>query len=188
MEPSKRAWIWGGLNLAPGVGLVAAVPKTAKGREPRRRIVPDRRVLVLGGSLAHGLTTPLRQLASESKLALKICAVPGARASDAAASVGAEAEAMRPDLVLVVLEPLDVAEGASGALAQLVKALRATKAEVVWVAPLAPIADGTSRVTRPHRSDVFPSDALAVPRGPDGRSPTAIGYAGWAGAIWRWLG
>ena len=76
-------------------------------------------------------------------------------------------------------------QDASGALAQLVKALRATKAETVWVAPL---SDGTKKPSRPHRSDVFPSDALTVPRGPDGRSPTAIGYAGWAGAIWRWLG
>jgi lysophospholipase L1-like esterase len=35
--------------------------------------------------------------------------------------------------------------------------------------------------------DYFPSDQLAIPRGPDGIHPTARGYAGWAGAIWQWL-
>lgn len=185
MEPSKRAWIWGGLNLAPGRGLVAAVPKTAPGLVPRRRVVAERRVLVLGGTLALGLVVPLKQLAHEAHVVLKTRAVTGALATDMRNVVMTEVAAARPDLVLVVLEPGDVAPERSAALAQLVKALHASSVEVVWVAPP---SDGSKRAVRPQRSDMFPSDALQLPRGPDGRSPTAIGYAGWAGAIWRWLG
>jgi hypothetical protein len=181
MEPSKRAWIWGGLNLAPGVGLVAAVPKASPGLPPRRRIAPDRRVLVLGGTLASGLASPLQQLAREARVVLKVHAVPGAPAAATHATVVAEGKT----LVLVVLEPEDVGPDASQPLAQLVKKLRQLGVEAVWVAPL---SDGSKRPARPQRSDVFPSDALQIPKGPDGRSPTAIGYAGWAGAIWRWLG
>ena len=185
MEPSKRAWIWGGLNLTPGVGLVAAVPRSGPGLKPSRRIAPDRRVLVLGGTLASGLGSPLQQLAREARVVLRVHATPGAPAAATRATVVAEAKTSRPDLVLVVLEPEDVGPEASQALAQLVKTLRQLGVEAVWVAPL---SDGSKKPARPQRSDVFPSDALQIPKGPDGRSPTAIGYAGWAGAIWRWLG
>ena len=36
-------------------------------------------------------------------------------------------------------------------------------------------------------TDYFHSEKLEIPRGPDGIHSTPRGYAGWAGAIWRWL-
>jgi hypothetical protein len=33
----------------------------------------------------------------------------------------------------------------------------------------------------------FHSEALGLALGPDGETPTVAGYAGWAGALWRWL-
>jgi hypothetical protein len=37
----------------------------------------------------------------------------------------------------------------------------------------------------PHQ--LFAADDLDIQLGPDESHPTAVGYAGWAGAIWAWL-
>ena len=59
----------------------------------------------------------------------------------------------------------------------------------VWVMP--PKDRGSAAELRAalgrFGAECFPSDELVLPRGQDGVLPTAIGYAGWAGAIWRWL-
>lgn len=34
---------------------------------------------------------------------------------------------------------------------------------------------------------VLRADRLGLDLGPDGKTPSVLGYAGWAGALWRWL-
>jgi hypothetical protein len=182
MDPGKRAWIWSGLSMARGVGLVSLSVAKPEGPRPRPKLAPGVRVVLGGGPLAQGLSPPLRQLAGESSVVLRTRADDRARASDWSACE-TDLAALNPDLVLVALELADLTTAAAPALASLVKALRRKSVPVVWVAPPSEADPKPRRAARP---DIFPSEALEIPRGPDA-APTAIGFAGWAGAIWRWL-
>ena len=46
---------------------------------------------------------------------------------------------------------------------------------------------GVRKVLDEAKVPSFHTEALSLPLGPDGVTPTVAGYAGWAGALWRWL-
>ncbi len=193
MADVDRRLLYAGLLVAAGVGLVRAF------RGPR--IEPGQtRLLLVGDSLAVGLGTPMRALASEANVPFDQISRSGTRIDQWSGSqkLMEKIQEFNPTMILVSLGTNDEYMGAGAAarqapyLERLLTVLRVGKAEVIWIGPprlpksssngIVPLIRRT--IPRDH---YFPSEKLTIPRGPDGLHPTARGYAGWAGAIWRWL-
>lgn len=188
-----RRILYAGLLVVAGAGLVRAL------RGPRVRSGTSR-VLVVGDEHGAGLAAPLRAMAKDQKVQFDAITMPGSTIDQWARSekLRERLSKFRPTMVLVSLgvndDRLPGAEHVSRqaqALEQLLKLLNGSGAEVVWVGP--PKTPWNSRglvemlrrtIARTH---YFRSETLAIPRGPDGMTPTARGYAGWAGAVWRWV-
>lgn len=210
MTPEERQWVWGSLAIVGGVGLVLATRQLAQppdagappspGAAPNagagpRVIAPGARVLLIGDSLAQGLAPPLMQLARTDGVHLT---ARGRQSTTIAQWADqpwlAQALAEGPfALVLVSLGTNDMklarpaAEAA--ALDRLLGRIRATGALVVWIAPpTMPFPDpGVRALVASTRVPTFPSETLSIPRSADGIHGSIAGYAGWAGALWRWL-
>jgi len=190
--PPTRRWLYAGLALAAGVGLVRVLA-----RGPR--IAPGTtRILLIGDSMAEGLAAPLRALAGEQRVGFEALTERGTRIDQwADRDIGASLTAFKPTLVIVVLgtndEYMKVRDAGKRQAAPLARLLaRLQGVEYVWIAPLTlpkPASNGT--VALLHQTipgaQLFPSESLQVPRGPDKLHPSARGYAGWAGALWQWL-
>lgn len=181
MDDARRAWIYSGFALAEDVGLVA------RSSESVRKKPLVRELAVFGDELARGLGVPLGQLVG-SRTAFGCHGRPESRLGDWVEKGWAAELARtikRPTLVLgafqwdrgVDVRALAAIEGLLG------------PNEVAWLVPPAVqidvVAAVADLVADPGR--LFRSDELDLPLGPDGRYPTTIGYAGWAGAIWAWL-
>lgn len=190
-----RRLLYGGLLLtAAGIGLVHVC------RGPK--IVPGQsRVLLIGDSLAVGLGPPLRTMARESRIACEVYALSGTRADQWAASskLDEKLKSFKPTLVLISLGTNDAQMTSASAVDTVADAQRrllakidAAGAEVGWIgAPTLPRTPNP-RVLAALEAGVadshyFHSERLDIPRAPDGIHSTPRGYAGWAGAIWRWL-
>jgi lysophospholipase L1-like esterase len=191
---SNRRWIYVGLGLAAGYGLVRIIwaPRIKPG---------ETRLLVIGDSLAVGLAPYLRDMAGRERIAFASLAKVGTRIDQWAdsASLRELLAKFRPTVVLVslgtndeYLTGADAVERQRAAMRRLVALLMTvTPQHIIWIGPptLPKATNGIVPMLKaeiPSR-DYFPSDQLAIPRGPDGIHPTARGYAGWAGAIWQWL-
>lgn len=185
-----RRWILGTLLIAGGVGLAAAATR-------RPRVAPGDRVLVFGDSLAVGLIPHLDALAEESGVALTGRGEVGTRIDQWSSDswLIAELESFQPTLVLVSLGTNDEAIGPGAVereaphLARLLALIEESGAELVWIGPPAlpfPSA-GIATMIEAAVPYYFDSERYDIPRAPDHLHPTAAGYAGWAGAIWRWL-
>lgn len=194
MGVSSRRWIYVGLGLAAGYGMVRLLfaPRLKPG---------ESRVLLVGDSLAVGLSPYLADMAKQERIGFSSLAVVGTRIEQWAdnPSLRERLASFRPTIVLVSLGTndeyligADVVTRQQAALRRLVSLLMTASPEhVVWVGPptLPKASNGVVamlKATVPSR-DYFPSESLTIPRGPDGIHPTARGYAGWAGAIWQWL-
>lgn len=192
VNSKKRLWIWTGLVLVAGVGLAVSASAAPP---PKSVLAPGTRLLLIGDSLAVGLATPLGQIAQESGVTLKTDARSGTRIDQWAnqpwlASVVAS---FRPTVILVSLGTNDMkladpATTQKPFLIRLAALLRGTGARVVWIAPpTMPFPDkGVQALIRTSGFPVFGSEALTIPRTSDGIHPTAAGYAGFAGSVWRW--
>jgi len=181
--------------FAGGVGLVRAL--TA-----RPKLDENSRVLVIGDSLARGMTPHFRTLADETGIPLLSIAVPGTRVNQWAdsAELGAQLINFDPTHVFISLGTNDAytnfdPEDVGADVEDLVDTINETNAHVIWIgaptlpefsagAPLHEDILDTIRATAPN---YFDSTDLIIPRGPDNLHPTAAGYAGWAGALWNWL-
>lgn len=186
-----RRWLLGGLLIASGVGLAALATR-------RPKITAASRVLLIGDSLALGLTTPMKQLAEESGVSgflghgIVNTRIPDWASSDWLDQALAD---FQPTLILVSLGTNDekTSPGAVGreepAFHELLEKLQGSGAQVVWIGPpeLPFERQGVSEMVRAFVPHYFDSEQLDIPRSPDGLHPNAAGYAGWAGAIWQWL-
>lgn len=174
-----------------GVGLVAAVSR-------RPKVSEKSRVLLIGDSMAVGLDPHMRELAGEAGVeAYAGRGITGSRIDQWARSawLDSELESFRPTLVLVSLGTNDEALSGDAAarqepfLDELLAKLHESGAEVVWISPptLPFEGHGVSELIESKVPFYFPSTSLEIPRSPDNLHPNAAGYAGWSGAIWRWL-
>lgn len=161
----------------------------------------ESRVLVIGDSLAVGLSPYLADMAKQERIGFSSLAIVGTRIdqwSDNAA-LKERLTSFRPTIVLVSLGTNDEYLSGSDAVTRQQAALRrlvallmtASPEHIIWIGPptLPKPTNGIVAMLQdavPSR-DYFHSESLTIPRGPDGIHPTARGYAGWAGAIWQWL-
>lgn len=193
--PVDRRWLLGGVLFAGGVGLVRALTYRPKFDE-------NSRVLVIGDSMARGMSPHLRLLAEEADLPFLAMAENGTRISQWANSPNLASALIDfdPTHVLVVLGTNDAytqkpAEVIGNDAADLVELIEETDAHVIWIgAPELPLASAGAELDEDILATIqneapyyFDSADLQIPRGPDDLHPTARGYAGWAGAIWNWL-
>lgn len=189
MDSHKRVWIWGGLALAAGVGFVMA-------KAHEETFGPGtQRVLLIGDELALGLSTPLRTLVEAAGMSFFVDGRDRTTISDWAtgAWLSDDLELYRPTVVVVSLGMADMllADPAAEApsVVELLHLAASKGAAVLWVLPPSlPFDAPAVRKMVASATLPFPSEALTIPRGPDQVHPTGKGYAGWAGAIWRWLG
>lgn len=207
MKPSSKQWLWAGLALAAGLGVSRLLggPRIKKGM----------RVLLIGDSLALGLTPFFASLAKESGVDFKAMATVGTRIDQWAANPDLKAllAAFKPDLILVSLgtndsfmQGADVVSKQQAQLDKLYSVLTEWPRSsdyglgpeyVVWIGPPVlpkPPSPGISKMIQDAAGSAlspryyyFHSERLDLPRGPDGLHPVPRGYAGWAGAIWHWL-
>jgi hypothetical protein len=189
MDSSKRVWIWGGLALATGLGFVMAKAHEETFGEGKQR------VLLIGDELAEGLATPLGTLAEAAGMVFFVDGKKATTVTDWTTEdwLLEDLARFRPTVVIVCLGMADMLLAAPEAEAPEVVSLlhlaASGGASVIWVPPpLLPFDAPTVRQMIASATLPFPSEALAIPRGPDDIFPTARGYAGWAGEIWRWLG
>ena len=187
MQPQKRSWLYGGLAHPPGIVLVrpAKVPL-------RKRLPPRSTLLVAGDRHAWGLSPFLRELCRGTEVTFRT-ALRTATIEDCARlhCLKSDVERLRPNMVVVSLPPKgDVSDALLEPLETLARDVRRFGATFVWLRP--PERNDDSRPFRllldQAKIPSFHSEALEIPRGPDGKEPTARGYAGWAGALWRWIG
>ncbi len=204
MSAARRdLWILGGLAVAAGVGLVVVSRSTASvlpGAPPppkqvtsKKRIFPGARILLVGDSLAVGLGVPMTKMASDFGASLSKGGIVGTTISDWDKSVMTQSDPP-PTLVLLSIGTNDMKmsspAGEKQHLTSLLSKLGSGGADVVIIGPpTMPFPDrGVREMLASSGASIFPSEALSIPRGPDGIHPTAKGYSGWAGAIWSWLG
>lgn len=207
MRPSSRQWIYAGLLLVAGLGMV----RLLNGPRIRRGL----RVLLIGDSLAVGMAPHFSMLAKDAGVEFKSLAKVGTRIDQWASSAELKklAESFKPDLVLVSLgtndefmRGADVVQKQQVQLEKLLAVLtewpRAIDyglgpEHIVWIGPPTlpnPPSPDVAKMIQESAGSVlspkfhyFHSEKLTIPRGPDGIHPTVRGYAGWAGAIWHWL-
>lgn len=210
MDPKKRTWLLGGLALVSGAGLVLAVertrlaerppaqglgpkpPQPSPALPPRRNLV---RVLLIGDSLAVGLNVPLQRLATDAGTSLRGRGKQSTTITDwdHGTVLSEELAAFRPSVVLFSIGTNDMKmfhpEGEAPALARILKTVRDAGAELVLILPpTMPFPDaGVRGMLAASGARGYPSTALTIQRGPDHIHPTALGYAGWSGALWTWL-
>lgn len=187
-----RRWILGGLLLAG----VVVVKVASASRKPR--LADDDRILLIGDSLAIGLAPHLAGMADEEGVPFLSSAVSGTTIRQWAdredlADILASAD---PTLVLVSLGTNDqystprddFLEREREAVARLLERLGDVK--VLWIGPPDLPRDlGVPEVIQEAVGDqsYFDSRDCDFARTADGVHATALGYAQWAGAIWRWL-
>ncbi len=189
-----RRILYAGLLVVAGAGLV----RTLHGPRIRPGVS---RLLVIGDEFATGLALPINALGKEAKITVDALTRSGATVEQflgpLAAPLGEKIRAFKPTLILVSLgtnddrmASLQIAQK-STAIDQLLGLLASSGCEVLWIGPpKTPWASrGVTSLLREKiaKASYFRSDALAIPRGPDGLMPTARGFAGWAGSIWRWV-
>jgi len=205
MRPSSRQWVYAGLVLMAGIGMVRLLSGA--------RIRKGMRALLIGDSLAVGMAPFFSVLAKEAGVDFKALATVGTRIDQWASS--AELKQLlgtfQPQLILVSLgtndsfmQGGDVVQKQQAQLEKLLAILTQWPRaggigpeHIVWIGPpVLPnppnlgiakmIQDNAGSALSPHYS-YFHSERLQLPRGPDKLHPTARGYAGWAGAVWHWL-
>jgi lysophospholipase L1-like esterase len=190
-----KRWLLGGILIGAGIGLVAVATR-------RPKLSANSRVLLFGDSLAVGLNPQFKQLADEAGVAAYTGkGVVGSRINQWSQDSWLDGwldetlASFQPNLILVSLGTNDEATSPGAVdreapnFAALLDKLHATGAEIVWIGhPTLPFpTQGISDMIRANVPYYFESEKLDIPRSPDHLHPNAAGYAGWAGAIWRWL-
>jgi len=185
VQTQKRSWIYSGLAHPPGV--VLAHPERA-----RHRLLPGATLLLCGDEHAWGLGPFLGHLCRDGGVAFRSRAH-RCTLEDWADSAGLRAAVAELEPTVVVMS-LGLSgpptEQTAAAVREVAAAARPCRGTLVWLRP-PERSDATVRMRQQlslAKVPSFHSEALELPRGPDGKLPTARGYAGWAGALWRWIG
>lgn len=196
VQQTDRAWIYAGLLIVAGVGVVSVLRRGPK-------LAASSRVLLVGDSLAVGLSAPIGALARDSKVPFEAIGQVGSTiqqwggVATLNAALRGKLVAFKPTLVLVSLGTndeylsADAAAKEKPALEALVALIQQSGAELGWIGPptLPRPTNGTVAMIQSvvRESAYFHSERFVIPRAGDQLHPTVKGYAGWAGSIWAWL-
>lgn len=189
-----RTWLYAGLIVAAGISIssiLKAGPRVKKGD----------RILLFGDSLAVGLAPPLSDLAKSGGVGFTGIGKVGSTVRDWAGQSQLNTElraklAERPTVVLCSLGTNDEALSPDSARAEvplidtLIALIRDSGAELGWVGPpRLQKTNGFSAIIQSKlpQNRYFHSEKYDIPRANDGLHPTVLGYAGWAGVLWRWV-
>ena len=170
-----------------------------------------RRVLLIGDSLAVGMSDPFKNLATNSihHFSSKGCNAGSTPLSGCTSIVGASVvqwardswilpvlQKHQPQVVLISLGTNDFRYPAASKqkiqeqIRILVEKIRSFGAEPIWIDPVSmPFAD-TAGVRDSWKSTgirYFDSSSLSYDRAPDGVHLKPLGYQDWASKIWSWL-
>ncbi|MDM7992954.1 MAG: SGNH/GDSL hydrolase family protein [Candidatus Fermentibacter sp.] len=183
------------LMILAGVAVLRAALKGA-GAEKVSFSIAGKKVLLVGDSLAVGLSPPLKKLVEADGGQLSTRATVGTTIRQWARSpwLAASLASARPALVVASLgtNDLPLAGDRSEDVTSIVDQVRAAGAELVWVEPpTMTLPDrGNIRATL-HRlvpaSSLFPGPSVRFERAPDRIHATPKGYAELAAAVWDWM-
>ncbi len=140
-------------------------------------------MLLAGDQHVDGLVPTLRRLCTDSRVVLGVLRFREATIHPhfARGMLGERISTYRPTLILISWTcgfPIALELGHEA---------RAAGASFAWLTPPEGCGPAISELAM-AKVQAFRSDALALPLGPDALTPTVVGYAGWAGALWSWLG
>ena len=184
------------------LALAASVLVTSKAASASK--VPRSSVLLVGDSLAVGLTKPLGDLARAEDLGFHAEAIGGTRIDQWAPKVEGLIAKYQPSTLLVCLGTNDAFSTVTASkrrdTQRLVDAARSKGIEVIWILPptLPPTQSGPFGVVRNQDDQVrefiaatgvptIDSRTFSFERSPDKIHATARGYRTWAELIWRSL-
>lgn len=194
MDSKKRLWIYAGLTLTAGVGLVSLiVPPTALVHVGSEKPVRGTSIMLLGDSIAQGLAVPLRALVVAEGGTLPSLTRVGSRLDQWAKDIQTVLAGKTPSVVLLSLGTNDMKRTSISSVPAEVQtilaAVRAVGAEPVWILPpTMPFPDpGIRAALEASGARVFHSEVITIPRATDRIHPTPAGYAGFAANIWQWL-
>lgn len=191
---SPTPWLLGGIITLAGVGIIYQIRRGAEGAFCVPEIKPGSRVLLFGDSLAVGLQTPMRDLASKTGCDFTALAVSGTTMARWIndAQLASTLQTFQPTLTITSLGTNDSkANYTAEQLAANVQAIHnratSTGAHHLWVLPpKLPFPDRVSSIIHDQNIPAFPSASLPLPQ-PDQIHTTGRGYAGWAEHIWAYL-
>jgi hypothetical protein len=181
VQAQKRSWLYSGIAHPPSIVLA----QTRK----RKRLPAGSRLLLAGDEHAWGLAPFLGLLARDADVSFSTCLHQGTGEHWVREKLLSSAVAPGFDMVLVSLDVNTERPSERAALAQLVSSGRPAGVTLVWLRQPS-LSDNVAELRSALdalKVPSFHSEALALPRGPDGQ-PSARGYAGWAGALWQWIG
>lgn len=189
---SPTPWLLGGVLVLAGVGAVHALSNASGTIGCKPTVKTGDRVLLFGDSLAVGLSTPLREIASKSGCEFQALAKSGTSMAHWLGERRADLEAtiarLQPTVVLVSLGTNDSKgmtseEKLATQIASIAELVGKTS-KLLWVRPpKLPFADRVSAAITSQGIAAFDSAALPIPQA-DGIHPTGRGYAGWAEHLW----
>lgn len=181
---TKRDWIYGGISHPAGVVVARSGRRTI-------RLRPNSKLLVLGDEHALGLAPSLHHLSRAVGVSLAVDAEPGAHIERWLTPERiAKVKASQPTVVLVSLGMRGPAATLMPILSGMSGALRGVGSTVLWLRPPDAASPATKALRVLLRAACIPSfhsECTDVHLSVTGR-PSARGYAGWSGAIWRWIG
>lgn len=184
----KEAWILGGILLFAGYGLARSLTSCSP------LVRPGSKLYLVGDSLAVGMDRYFRKLAASKGAGYDSSVKSGTAAFQWVApgsGLAAKLAAFSPDVVLVSLGTNDsygnrTAEQHRASIQQLIAMIRSVGAEPFWILPpKLPWSQTYSNLVRDEGIQVFESEQIDIPQGPDKIHPTGAGYAGWAGLVWQ---
>lgn len=211
---AKASNVLVGLAIA-GIGfslVMSLIDKggTAAASEAKLMSRPSR-VLLIGDSLAVGMSDPFSKLASKSvhSFSGKGCKAGSAAGPSCTSIVGASVlywskdaaiqpvlAAYKPQVVLISLGTNDFQYGAAAkpkvrdAINALVSKIKDSGATPVWIDPVSMPFEDTAGVRESWKASgvpFFDSSGLVYKRSKDGVHLTQDGYQDWASKIWSWL-
>lgn len=184
-QDDHSAWIYGTLLVLAGVGIIKAISSRCS-----PKIHPGSSILLLGDSLAVGMTPFFRQMSLEHNCKFASLSVKSTTIQYWATRPDLPTSPL-PDLTLVSLGTNDAYGNRSlelirqDALALLAK----LGPNVLWILPpkLGKGDRGVSDVIRSTGVATFDSAKLGDLQQADGVHPSGTGYAAWSGDVWRTL-
>lgn len=163
-------------------------------------ILPEKsKILLIGDSLAVGLTNEFKHLAIKNGYIAYSHAINGTQTSYWKTVINSDLIKYKPDMVMVVLGTNDSVLSDSWVMsheddyATLVNKIKKTGSQVVWIGPPTMTSSRIQsqfqvmKLIRLAADNYYESTSLDFERSIDGIHSTPTGYKAWMDSIWFWM-